>query len=396
MDYKLKFTSIDNAIIYSKKLKATHKIVYLVIASFSNKSNECYPSLDTIADRADVSKTTVIDAIKNLEALGLMTKQIRKSNEKMLVANKSKQYTIYKNQTNIYKILETPEEMIDKDDPQQIYKVRKYEPTIEQREIQELSVYMIDKNFKINYFTKELFFDELLEREKFPLEDIKKAIDKAFDRNISSPNYVASILYNHRKRKKDKEIRENNKLEVYKNIKPEQKKILDEIDANIGLENIPQSYIKGYLKLATKHNYEQIRDALDIAKNKNIWTPSYVTGIIKNKNEWDKDKPNKYYANKNSFKYNNKQSQFESINRQAKEMSEHIRKMREQKMIQEFIEDTLIDPNDYENDFERHKAQELAWLNKYNTELTDEEKEKQATRVAIIRQKEGVPFYVQT
>lgn len=77
-------------------------------------------------------------------------------------------------------------------------------------------------------------------------------------------------------------------------------------------------------------------------------------------------------------------------------MSEHIRKMREQKMIQEFIEDTLIDPNDYENDFERHKAQELAWLNKYNTELTDEEKEKQATRVAIIRQKEGVPFYVQT
>ncbi|APU86994.1 putative viral A-type inclusion repeat containing protein (plasmid) [Clostridium botulinum] len=236
----------------------------------------------------------------------------------------------------------------------------------------------------------------MLEREKFPLEDIKKAIDKAFDRNISSPNYVASILYNHRKRKKDKEIRENNKLEVYKNIKPEQKKILDEIDANIGLENIPQSYIKGYLKLATKHNYEQIRDALDIAKNKNIWTPSYVTGIIKNKNEWDKDKPNKYYANKNSFKYNNKQSQFESINRQAKEMSEHIRKMREQKMIQEFIEDTLIDPNDYENDFERHKAQELAWLNKYNTELTDEEKEKQATRVAIIRQKEGVPFYVQT
>ncbi len=75
----------------------------------------------------------------------------------MLVANKSKQYTIYKNQTNIYKILETPEEMIDKDDPQQIYKVQKYEPTIEQREIQELSVYMIDKNFKINYFTKELF-----------------------------------------------------------------------------------------------------------------------------------------------------------------------------------------------------------------------------------------------
>ncbi|NFV68671.1 helix-turn-helix domain-containing protein [Clostridium botulinum] len=398
MDYKLKFTSMDNAIIYSKKLKATHKIVYLVIASFSNsnKSNECYPSLDTIAYKADVSRTTVIDAIKNLETLGLITKQVRKSSEKMVVANKAKQYTIYKNQTNIYKILETPEEMIDKDDPQQIYKVEKYEPTIEQREIQELSVYMIDKNFKINYFTKELFFDELLEREKFPLEDIKKAIDKAFDRNISSPNYVGSILYNHRKRKKDKEIREDNKLEVYKNIKPEQKKILDEIDVNIGLENIPQSYIKGYLKLATKHNYEQIKDALDIAKNKNIWTPSYVTGIIKNKNEWDKDKPNKYYANNNSFKYNNKQSQFESINRQAKEMSEHIRKMREQKMIQEFIEDTLIDPNDYENDFERHKAQELAWLNKYNTELTDEEKEKQATRVAIIRQKEGVPFYVQT
>ncbi len=38
-------------------------------------------------------------------------------------------------------------------------------------------------------------------------------------------------------------------------------------------------------------------------------------------------------------------------------MSEHIRKMREQKMIQEFIEDTLIDPNDYENDLRdiKHK-----------------------------------------
>ncbi len=47
--------------------------------------------------------------------------------------------------------------MIDKDDPQQIYKVQKYEPTIEQREIQELSVYMIDKNFKINYLPRNYF-----------------------------------------------------------------------------------------------------------------------------------------------------------------------------------------------------------------------------------------------
>ena len=59
------------------KLKPTERIILLVLADIANHKNECWPSYQQIAESANVSRRTVIDAIKRLEDFGLIQIELR-------------------------------------------------------------------------------------------------------------------------------------------------------------------------------------------------------------------------------------------------------------------------------------------------------------------------------
>jgi len=60
-------------------LKGSVKSVLLILANRANKEGECFPALSTIAREAGVARSTVQEAIKELERLGLIKKIRRKS-----------------------------------------------------------------------------------------------------------------------------------------------------------------------------------------------------------------------------------------------------------------------------------------------------------------------------
>lgn len=53
------------------------RIVYVALASFSNKSNTCFPSVSTIAERCGLSERSVQRAIADLIAMELVNKAMR-------------------------------------------------------------------------------------------------------------------------------------------------------------------------------------------------------------------------------------------------------------------------------------------------------------------------------
>jgi len=52
----------------------TSKLVLVLLANYCNDENECYPSQDHIAKRAGCTSRCIIDHIKKLELLKLITK----------------------------------------------------------------------------------------------------------------------------------------------------------------------------------------------------------------------------------------------------------------------------------------------------------------------------------
>ncbi len=62
-------------------LRANERLVALVTFQYANlKTMQCWPSIETIARRANVSRHTVIRAVKKLQHLGLVT--VTKTREK--------------------------------------------------------------------------------------------------------------------------------------------------------------------------------------------------------------------------------------------------------------------------------------------------------------------------
>lgn len=76
----------------AENCKPTTLAVYIALYTYAdNSTHDCYPSYEGIMKRANVgSKTTVNNALKELEGLGAITKQVRAGNRK-----KDPQTTIY-------------------------------------------------------------------------------------------------------------------------------------------------------------------------------------------------------------------------------------------------------------------------------------------------------------
>jgi hypothetical protein len=67
------FTIVENEVIYDPILSASDKLVYMVLASFSNNdSGKCWPAISTLSKLAKLNRTTVQSSIDHLEKAGYM------------------------------------------------------------------------------------------------------------------------------------------------------------------------------------------------------------------------------------------------------------------------------------------------------------------------------------
>jgi len=73
------FSAIPNWFLDIPEKRATDVLVLAVIHSFAGPSGRVYPSLQTIADKAGVSRRTVIETIRRLVDFGVLQKSMRVS-----------------------------------------------------------------------------------------------------------------------------------------------------------------------------------------------------------------------------------------------------------------------------------------------------------------------------
>lgn len=69
-----KFGIVTDAVVKDPDLSLRAKGVYALLASFANKERKCFPSINTLADYAGVSRRTIERALKELENKGIITK----------------------------------------------------------------------------------------------------------------------------------------------------------------------------------------------------------------------------------------------------------------------------------------------------------------------------------
>jgi len=67
------YTVVLDAIIDREDIGGNDLLVYLVLCRFADKAGECWPSYQTIADRAGIARSTAAKSLKNLEALGVLS-----------------------------------------------------------------------------------------------------------------------------------------------------------------------------------------------------------------------------------------------------------------------------------------------------------------------------------
>lgn len=63
--------------IYEYELPHRAVTVYMYLSNRTNKNRECFPSVKTIANDLNVSKSTVFRALNDLECSGLITRKER-------------------------------------------------------------------------------------------------------------------------------------------------------------------------------------------------------------------------------------------------------------------------------------------------------------------------------
>lgn len=79
IDYRTtKFVMIPQSLARDKSLTHRDKIVYMTLCLFTdNASKQSYPSAQTIADTASVSRNSVFRALKSLETTGYIRREKR-------------------------------------------------------------------------------------------------------------------------------------------------------------------------------------------------------------------------------------------------------------------------------------------------------------------------------
>ena len=72
---RMPFAWFDKSIVdtYGKQLGVNALSVYMLLISYANREQQCFPSLRFIADKFQISRTTVVKALADLEAAGLIS-----------------------------------------------------------------------------------------------------------------------------------------------------------------------------------------------------------------------------------------------------------------------------------------------------------------------------------
>ena len=65
--------------VWELNLLPTHKLVLMALADHSSDAGECYPGMEGLAEKCNISKSTIIRTIKKLESLGHISVKRRKN-----------------------------------------------------------------------------------------------------------------------------------------------------------------------------------------------------------------------------------------------------------------------------------------------------------------------------
>ena len=68
----------------ARGLKPNAKLVLLALADYADDRNQCWPSYETLADKCDISRTSVYSAIKDLKSAALIRVTQRREDDKQL------------------------------------------------------------------------------------------------------------------------------------------------------------------------------------------------------------------------------------------------------------------------------------------------------------------------
>ena len=64
------FAITPNALLRDQNTKPSDKIIYTILASFTDEDRDCFPSMETIANLAGLGKNTVVESVHRLEESG--------------------------------------------------------------------------------------------------------------------------------------------------------------------------------------------------------------------------------------------------------------------------------------------------------------------------------------
>ena len=77
--YNQPFTAIENKTIQNKNLTIYQKMAYIVLCSYANDKNICFPSYQTIANGVGCSRRKIIKTISELVEMNLIIKNPKKA-----------------------------------------------------------------------------------------------------------------------------------------------------------------------------------------------------------------------------------------------------------------------------------------------------------------------------
>lgn len=96
----------------------SEEVVYITLVDHSDANNLCYPSIALLSKECKCSKQTVINALRGLEAKGLITKETRVSE------NGTKK-------TNLYHITQEPRHVFQREEDKTLYQAPESTTTVE-------------------------------------------------------------------------------------------------------------------------------------------------------------------------------------------------------------------------------------------------------------------------
>jgi GntR family transcriptional regulator len=102
VERRLPFTLVENCVLEDEELDRHDVLVYLALAKYAGKDRTCWPSIETIAKVARVSRSKAFECIRRLEARGYLRRAPRftpggqvTSNVYQLLETKVERYAVH-------------------------------------------------------------------------------------------------------------------------------------------------------------------------------------------------------------------------------------------------------------------------------------------------------------